>query len=159
MFFVRSNILRNSYKIVYTDGACSNNGYSNAKSAIGVFFGKDDARNVSRSVETTRKHTNQRAELLAAIEALKIEQNCALEIRSDSRYFVRGVHEWLTRWKLLNYVVDGKRIANVDLWRQIDQMIEDRNVKNIPLRVVWVKAHENCEGNQKADELARKGLI
>ena len=44
---------------VYTDGSCYNNGKIDSVSGIGIFFGVDDSRNVSKLVETTNyKHTN-----------------------------------------------------------------------------------------------------
>jgi len=56
--------------IVYTDGACSNNGRSNARAGFGVYFGKDDPRNVSEAYKGPQ--TNNVAELLAIIKALSI---------------------------------------------------------------------------------------
>ena len=32
---------------VYTDGACSNNGTPNAKAGYGIYFGKNDFRNIN----------------------------------------------------------------------------------------------------------------
>lgn len=48
--------------IVYTDGACPNNGYAASVGGVGVFFGPRDSRNVSRPLEGD-KQTNQRAEM------------------------------------------------------------------------------------------------
>ena len=55
---------------VYTDGACSNNGKPGAKAGIGVYFGVEDERNVSRKI--SGKQTNNRAELLAIMEVFQI---------------------------------------------------------------------------------------
>ena len=41
---------------VYTDGACSNNGNSNAKAGMGVYFSENDMRNVSKRIKG--KQTN-----------------------------------------------------------------------------------------------------
>ena len=77
---------------VYTDGACSNNGKSDARAGFGIYFGKDDARNVSESF--TGLQTNNRAELLAIIKALtilrsEIEQGQRINIYTDSSYSIR----------------------------------------------------------------------
>ena len=59
---------------VYTDGSCSNNGKKDAAAGIGVYFGPDDPRNVSRRVDG--KQSNNTAELgalLVAYEALERE--------------------------------------------------------------------------------------
>jgi ribonuclease HI len=55
---------------VYTDGACSNNGRSNAIAGIGIFFGNNDPRNVSKRIEG--KQTNNTAEMLAIIDTYEI---------------------------------------------------------------------------------------
>ena len=55
---------------VYTDGACSNNGKSDARAGFGIWFGADDERNTSESF--TGPQTNNAAELLAIIKALTI---------------------------------------------------------------------------------------
>ena len=55
---------------VYTDGACSNNGKASACAGIGIFFGKDDIRNVSRKV--VGKQTNNTAELTAIIDTYPV---------------------------------------------------------------------------------------
>jgi len=77
---------------VYTDGACSNNGKSNAVAGIGIFFGPNDARNVSRPV--IGKQTNNVAELTAIIEVYPILKQDILSgkeiiILSDSQYAIR----------------------------------------------------------------------
>ena len=58
---------------VYTDGACSNNGKDNALAGIGIFFGINDTRNVSKKIEG--KQTNNTAELSAIIETYYIIEN------------------------------------------------------------------------------------
>ena len=57
---------------IYTDGACSKNGYPDAKAGIGVFFCDNDERNISEAVDKSYKQTNNVAELLAFIKAIKI---------------------------------------------------------------------------------------
>lgn len=81
-----------SWTIVYADGSCKHNGTTNAVAGIGVYFGENDRRNVSRTLPTGTRHTSQRAELTAAIEAISavpIEE--PLEIRTDSSYVVKGL--------------------------------------------------------------------
>ena len=59
--------------IVYTDGACMYNGRTNAKAGIGVYFGPNDNRNISQSLDPNKfgKLTNNMAELTAIIAACK----------------------------------------------------------------------------------------
>ena len=63
---------------MYTDGACSNNGKSNAKAGFGVWFGENDERNISESFTGTQ--TNNAAELLGIIKALTILKTEIMEL-------------------------------------------------------------------------------
>jgi ribonuclease HI len=78
---------------VYTDGACINNGKSNALSGYGIYFGVNDARNESKKVEGD-KHSNNIAELTAFIRALEILQeeiikNEQVNLYTDSEYVIK----------------------------------------------------------------------
>ncbi len=44
---------------VYTDGACSNNGKENASAGIGIFFGVNDIRNISKKIEGNKQIIQQ----------------------------------------------------------------------------------------------------
>ena len=76
---------------VYTDGGCDSNGAKDAKAGIGVFFGENDQRNVSKRI--TGLQTNNRAELSAIIEALRITLNYEQDvlIHTDSEYSMKGI--------------------------------------------------------------------
>ena len=120
-------------RIVYTDGACSNNGKSNAVAGIGIAFGTgtgdpddEDTHQFSDPVDDTldplAKRTNQRAELLAALEGLKkvcdsdegwMEDDYEIRkvylgaqsppeviVTTDSEYVVKGMTKWLPNWKV-----------------------------------------------------------
>ena len=78
--------------IVFTDGACSNNGKINAKAGIGIYFSENNIRNVSRRVEG--KQSNNTAELTAIIEvfnilANEILNNTPILIVTDSEYSIK----------------------------------------------------------------------
>lgn len=65
-----------STPLIFTDGACLANGHRNAQAGIGVAVGmceKDQmAAPVDDRMDGVGKRTNQRAELLAALEGLKM---------------------------------------------------------------------------------------
>ena len=78
--------------LVFTDGACRNNGKPTACAGIGIYFGPNDGRNVSRRI--TGKQTNNVAELTAIIEVYTIIKQDILSgkeitIFSDSEYSIR----------------------------------------------------------------------
>ena len=143
--------------IAYTDGACSGNPgpggwglYLKAENENGEivkeneFYGTD--------VYTT----NNRMELLGAIKAmekLKKKNGVSLTIRTDSTYVRKGITEWLSNWKKNNWrKSDKKPVENKDLWELLDKIVAKHSVN-----WEWVKGHSGEQGNEIADELARKG--
>ena len=78
---------------VYTDGACSNNGYETAKAGIGVYFSENDLRNFSSKIFDV-KPTNNIAELKAMLTAFAIikddlEKDKHITIVTDSEYVIK----------------------------------------------------------------------
>lgn len=57
--------------IIYTDGACKNNGQRNAAAGYGAFFGHGHELNVSEPLPGPVM-TNQRAEMMAVVAAMKV---------------------------------------------------------------------------------------
>ncbi len=132
--------------VIYTDGACKNNGYNKTKGGIGVYFGDNDLRNVASVINGYV--TNNRAELTAVIVALQIclnRNDNYIEIKTDSEYIVKGITEYISSWKERNW----KNIKNIDLWTQLDELNNKLNVK-------WthVSAHSGIHGNEMADHFA-----
>jgi len=140
---------------VYTDGSCCNNGRVNASAGIGVFFGINDERNVSKKIEG--KQTNNAAELSAIIETYYIIENDILNgkkivIVSDSEYSIKCVSSygekcWKKRWN-----VD---IPNKELVKTAYEMYKDK----LNVKFMHIKAHTNNTdihsfGNDNADKLA-----
>ena len=125
-------------QVIYTDGSCLNNGLVNAKAGAGIYFGKDDPRNTSCTVPGDQ--TNNRGELWAIIQALKIESG-DVEICSDSQWAIKcALKEW-------------EATKNLDLLSILWDMLKTRNVK-----FTWVKGHAKNIGNEAADLLAKEAL-
>lgn len=144
---------------VYTDGACSNNGRNNASAGIGIFFGTEDIRNVSKKIEG--KQTNNTAELTAIIEAYYIIKNDILNgkeiaIVSDSEYAIKCVSSYGEKCYKNNWNVD---IPNKKLVRTAYEMYRDKpNVQFIHIRAHTGKSDIHSFGNDNADKLARLSL-
>jgi len=100
--------------------------------------------------------TNNRMELMAVIMALKeMSPSEELTIYTDSTYVQKGISEWIKNWKLNNWRSSSKKpVKNKDLWMQLDEASYSRKIN-----WEWVKGHAGNEGNEKADELANKGVI
>ncbi|MGA0882609.1 MAG: ribonuclease HI, partial [Burkholderiaceae bacterium] len=99
--------------------------------------------------------TNNRMELLGAIEGLRrLERPCQVRLVSDSQYLVKGLSEWMDGWKRKGWkTAAGKPVANQDLWQALDSALAPHTV-----RWSWVKGHAGHPENERADELANRGV-
>ncbi len=146
---------------VYTDGSCHHNGKVYAKAGMGVYFGPDDPRNVSRRI--TGKQTNNRAELLAIIEVFsilqkEIQEKQSVHIYTDSKYSIRcattyGRKLYSNSWKPLSS--RQRVVPNLKLVKQLYLLIQ----KYHHVKLHHIRAHTNAQdvhsqGNEQADHLA-----
>ncbi|RHY38868.1 hypothetical protein DYB30_007902 [Aphanomyces astaci] len=151
--------------VAFCDGSALGNGKATCKAAFACVFPHNESWNVAEklpSLQAAATATNNRAEYLAALEALKRanvqdpSQSQPLFIFSDSMLLIRSMTEWLPTWMSKNWrKADGKEVKNVDLLQQLTHTRGRR-------RVLWrhVKAHTNQRDwkstwNDKADHLAR----
>lgn len=144
---------------VYTDGACSNNGKSNACAGMGVFFGDNHPRNVSKKIEG--KQTNNTAEISAFIEACNIIQEDVargkkVTIMTDSKYVMLCVTTYGEKCAKQYWQQD---IPNKDLVKQAYECMQCQS----NIHVHHVRAHTNktdvhSYGNDQADKLANEAI-
>ena len=99
--------------------------------------------------------TNNRMELLAAINALEVlEREAAITIITDSTYVKNGVTSWIHGWKRNGWKTSAKKpVKNADLWQRLDGAQAGHRVT-----WEWVKGHAGHPENERADELAREGM-
>lgn len=134
---------------IYTDGACSGNPGPGGWGAI-LQFGKYEKELSGGEPETT----NNRMELRAALEALRaLTEPCNVTLFTDSAYLKRGITEWLPGWKRRNWRRKGGKLANVDLWKKLDEEIVRHEV-----RWRWVRGHAGHPINERVDKLAKKAI-
>lgn len=148
-------------QIICTDGACTKNGQAGALAGVGVYFGPQDARNVSEALQGSPQ-TNNRAELTAFLHALNYSV-ChpaqSVHIRSDSSYCVNGFSKWIYKWVAADWVKsDGRPVLNKDLWRKVWQCKSQMHDLNVNCQVSWVRGHSGDPGNDAADRLAVLGV-
>lgn len=131
---------------IYTDGACSGNPGRGGWAAI-LDPDTGETHEISGSEPAT---TNNRMELRAAIEALRMWPGEALVI-SDSQYLVNGAKSWLPGWKRKGWrLAKGNHpIKNRDLWEALDAEIQKR-----PVTWQWVRGHNGDLFNERCDRLA-----
>ncbi len=137
--------------IIYTDGACSGNPGPGGWGAVLLYHAVE--KEISGSEQET---TNNRMELTAAIEALKLlKEPCSVQLYTDSAYlcnaFVKG---WVSTWKRNGWMTAGKKpVSNQELWVALAELAAKH-------AVTWhkVKGHADNAYNNRCDELARKAI-
>lgn len=135
---------------IYTDGACKGNPGVGGWGALLQIMGKE------RELCGGEAHTtNNRMELLAAIRALEaLKRPCRVVLHTDSKYVQQGISVWVHNWKQRGWkTTDKKPVKNEDLWRTLDELANKHHVQ-----WVWIKGHAGHDGNERADELANRGI-
>lgn len=162
---LKKNVITNL--IIYTDGSCINNGRSNASGGIGVYFGKNDPKNISEKF--TDQPTNQRAELYAVIKALDIifdhpEYNNKLiniTIYTDSDYTIKCITKWIHSWLQNDWKTsNGDIVKNkkyIECLYKLTKQFKNVDFKHIRSHTGKLDIHSI--GNQEADRLAVEASV
>lgn len=141
--------------VAYTDGACSGNPGPGGWGALLIARDGDIVLKERELKGGEAETTNNRMELLAAIEALDaLARPSTLTIVTDSAYVKNGVTSWIHGWKRNGWRTAAKKpVKNEDLWRRLDEAQTRHQVT-----WEWVKGHAGHPENERADELARAGM-
>jgi len=136
---------------IFTDGACSGNPGPGGWAAVLRWNGHE--RELKGGAGDT---TNNRMELTAAIMALEaLKRPSRVRLHTDSRYLKDGISVWIKRWKANGWrTSDKKPVKNGDLWRRLEAALEPHEVSWL-----WVRGHAGHSGNERADALARAGMV
>lgn len=130
---------------LFTDGACSGNP---GPGGWGFILRVDGVEREGSGGEA--RTTNNRMELLGAIEGLKLlERPCRVRLVSDSQYLVKGLNEWLEGWKKRGWRRKEGPVLNVELWQELDRL---RLLHAI--HAEWVRGHVGHAENERCDKLA-----
>ena len=144
---------------VYTDGACSNNGKIGAQAGIGIYFGENDIRNISKKIKDIQ--TNNTAELSAIIETYYIIENDIINgkkiiIVSDSEYAIKCISSYGNKCYNQQWNVN---IPNKELVKLSYEMYKDKlNVKFIHIKSHTHNSDVHSIGNNNADKLAKLAI-
>ena len=136
---------------IYTDGACSFNPGPGGWAAILIYKGVEKI--ISGNAKET---TNNIMELYAVVKALSaLKEKCLVKLYSDSAYVVNSVTEgWLDSWVKNGFkTADRKDVKNVDLWKELHELLKKHKVEFIK-----VKGHADNANNNRCDKIAREEI-
>jgi ribonuclease HI len=135
---------------LYTDGACRGNP---GPGGWGAYLEYGNASKKLKGFEANT--TNNRMEMTAVIRGLReLTRACEVELKTDSKYVLQGVTEWLEGWKRNGWRTAAKKpVKNVDLWQELEREIERHSIN-----WEWVKGHSGVPGNELADQLANEAI-
>ncbi|MBB5984565.1 ribonuclease HI [Sphingobium lignivorans] len=131
---------------LFTDGACKGNPGPGGWGAVLRFNGHE------KELSGGEAHTtNNRMELMAAIEGLKaLTRPCHVILSTDSNYVKDGITRWIHGWQRNGWrTADKKPVKNADLWQAL---LEASGRHRVDWR--WVKGHAGHPENERADRLA-----
>ena len=130
---------------IYTDGSCLSN-----PGPGGWAWAVPEGPYASGAEANT---TNQRMEVMAALQALTMVDEETIEIVSDSTYVVKCFQDrWWAGWQRRGWKnSQGQPVANQDLWKPLlDVALDERR----SITFTWVKGHSGDKWNDVVDELA-----
>lgn len=136
---------------IYTDGACSGNPGVGGWGAV-LRYNNHEKEISGAEAETT----NNRMELTAVIEALKLlKEPCQVELTTDSKYVADAITKgWAIGWKKNNWIKsDRKKALNSDLWEELLSLLEKHSVN-----ITWVKGHNGHPFNERCDAIAVEAI-
>jgi ribonuclease HI len=135
---------------IFSDGACKGNPGVGGWGAL-LRMGETEKELFGGEPNTT----NNRMELTAVIQALTaLTRPCEVLIHTDSQYVMKGMMEWIEGWKAKGWKTAAKQpVKNDDLWKTLDKLVA---MHDVDWR--WVKGHSGHPENERADELANRGV-
>ena len=135
---------------IYTDGACKGNPGVGGWGALMRCNGRE-----KEIFGGERVTTNNRMEMTAVIQALTaLKQKSAVKIYTDSKYVQQGITEWIENWQRRGWrTANNKPVKNADLWRVLAELTQGHQIEWI-----WVRGHNGHDENERADELANRGV-
>ena len=135
---------------MFTDGACRGNPGPGGWGVVLRFQGAE-----KELYGGEKETTNNRMELMAAIQGLEsLTKPCPVVLTTDSQYVMKGATEWMSGWKRKGWKTSAKKpVKNVDLWQRLEKALVPHDVK-----WEWVRGHTGHPENERADDLANRGV-
>lgn len=132
--------------IIFTDGSSRGNPGNGGYGAI-----ISDGSTVHEIGGKEENTTNNRMEMVAALEAIKVlSDDTEAELHTDSAYLINGITKWVFAWQKNNWQTKTKDdVLNVDLWKELVSVGEDKKIK-------WIRisGHSGVPANERCDVIA-----
>jgi ribonuclease HI len=134
---------------IYTDGACDPNPGSGGWAAVLIF--QKEYKEIKGSESPT---TNNRMELMAAIQALTILKSASkVDLYTDSKYLQMGIEKWMSNWVKRGWRRKGGKLANIELWQNLQELSKAHSIK-----WHWLKGHAGNVHNERVNRLAQQAI-
>lgn len=144
--------INRDYLIIYSDGACSGNPGPGGWGSV-ILTPENLVRELGAGEKST---TNNRMEMMAAIEALRVVQARpeGIHFYTDSTYLIRGITQWIWGWKKRGWkTAEGEDVSNRDLWQDLAELVQKRGT-NGKIEWKYSRGHVGTPGNERCDRIA-----
>jgi ribonuclease HI len=143
--------------IIYTDGCALRNPGRGGYAAMALYYTNGQLKRTKRVSGSYPFTTNNRMELTAAIQGLRMLKwkYDLVQVYSDSQYLVNAFKNgWITRWREQGWLRDGKPIPNADLWQELYELAHIHHVQ-----FEWIRGHHGNQYNNEVDTIARRAAM
>ena len=136
--------------IIYSDGASKGNPGKGGWGAIVATEHK-----VQELGGREGNTTNNRMELMAALEAVKCARSLGVAdaiLYTDSSYVINGITKWVHGWKKNGWKTStGGSVINKDIWEDLSAVANSSGIK---IKWTHVGGHIGIVGNERVDQIA-----
>lgn len=158
---------------IFTDGGCKPNPGRGGWASVVTVMHEGAKGCLSGSADYT---TNNRMEIFAAMGSLRwldgnrdvewvknalSKSDNKVQIRSDSKYLINGVTNWVYLWKDRDWkLMSGEEVSNKDLWVQVYELLQ--RTSDIDIQWKHVRSHTGHKYNEMAHSIAtmeRDGVL
>ena len=144
---------------IFTDGGCSGNPGPGGWAFVIIQNSFQGWQIIAQNKGAEEATTNNRMELTAVIEALRVLKKLEgiprqSTVCTDSQYVQKGITEWILTWKRNSWrTSDKKPVKNKELWVELDALAAELN-----LQWEWVKGHAGNKYNELCDKMTQEAI-
>ncbi len=136
---------------IWTDGACKGNPGSGRLGRLAALRGPREGTLRRRAAHDQQPHGADGGHRGAFVAEAPLRRRSFIRIR---KYVQLGITEWIPNWIRRGWkTADRKPVKNADLWQRLHEVAARHDV-----HWRWVKGHAGVDGNERADELANRGV-